>query len=352
MKTTKKTSTLKRFSKMIGVAAASLLGLVLIVALSANLVTSLLFHSFLKDAKAEYMTPGLYEGLVPQGSAYVAEKDVYLHCGYMVDGSASRIYIIDAQNTDDRTYVELYTADGQPYTGHTGGITTAGDLVWLANDGDGDDNCVWVFSLKDILEAENGGRVTLTTKFRSETRAACCFADDEYLWVGEYNDGEKYVPSASHRFTVNGGEQYALVCAYPLDADSPYGIAYEEMDGKDVFTPALCLSVTDLVQGFIRIPQGFALSTSYGLQASHIYIYKDVTAEGTPDTTLSINGTDVPVYYLDETSLITVISMQPMSEGIFVKDDRLYVLFESACEKYVFGHVTKGRYVYSYAPDP
>ena len=350
MKTAKKTSASKRILKILGIAVGSLLGIVLIVALSAHLLTPLIFHSFFRGAETEYLTPGLYEGLVPQGSAYVAEKDVYLHCGYVVDGQASRIYVIDAQNTDDSTFVELYTADGQPYTGHTGGITTAGDLVWLANDGDGDDNCVWVFSLKDILEAENGGRITLTTKFKSETRAACCFADDEYLWVGEYNDGEKYVPDASHRFTVNGAEHYALVCAYPLDADSPYGIAYEEVDGKDVFTPALCLSVTDLVQGFIRIPQGFALSTSYGLQPSRIFIYETEAAEGTPDNTLRINGTDVPVYYMDDTSLITVISMPPMSEGIFVKDDRLYVLFESACQKYIFGHVTRGRHVYSYAP--
>ena len=348
MENLKKPAMGKKIAKGIGIGAAALVALILVILLSLHLFTPLVFNGFFGNADKEYLIPGLSHGLVPQGYAYVAEKDVYLQCGYMTDGvSASRIYVTNASDTDDTRYIELYTADGKPYTGHTGGITSGFGFVWLANDGEGEDNCVWVMSLDDLLTTENGGKITLTTSFQSETRAACCFADDKYLWVGEFNDGEKYVTDPDHRFAVSGGENYALVCAYPLDTASEYGVGFEEVDGNEVFTPALCLSVTNLVQGFTRIPDGFALSTSYGLGVSHIFFHKDVTA-GEPDATLAVGGTDVPVYFLDDESLTKDVSMPPMSEEIFVKDGRLYVLLESACKKYIFGNLIRGRHIYSY----
>ena len=338
----------QRIAKGIGIGFGILAALLAVILLALNLLTPLVFNGFFGNAQKEYLIPGLSAGLVPQGYAYVAEEDVYLQCGYMADGvSASRIYVTNTKDTDDTRFVELYTADGTPYTGHTGGITAAGGFVWLANDGEGEDNCVWVLSLQDILTAEAGGSVRLTTRFQSETRAACCFADGEYLWVGEFNDGEKYVTDASHKFAVSGGENFALVCAYPLDASSVYGVAFTEADGKAVFTPALALSVTNLVQGFTRTPEGFALSTSYGLSVSHVYFHKDVTT-GEADASLKVNGTDVPVYFLDSESLTDDLSLPPMSEEIFIKDGRLYVLLESACKKYIFGNLIRGRHVYSY----
>ena len=338
----------QKIAKWVGIVLGGLVALLLAIVLMLNLCTPLVFHGFFENADKEYLIPGLGDGLVPQGYAYVAEQNVYLQCGYMTDGvSSSRIYVTDATNTKNTRYIELVTSNGAPYTGHTGGITAAGNFVWLANDGDGEDNCVWVLSLAEILAAENGDRITLTTRFHSETRAACCFADDKYLWVGEFNDGEKYITDASHRFTVSGGENFALVCAYPLDTASVYGVAFTEADGQPVFTPAMALSVTNLVQGFTRTPNGFALSTSYGLSASHIFFHKDVTA-GEADATININGTDVPVYFLDDDSLTEDVAMPPMSEEIFVKDGRLYVLLESACKKYIFGNLIRGRHVYSY----
>ena len=289
--------------------------------------------------------PGLSDGFVCQGIAAYEAKfggDKILVSGYMKDGEASRIYITDAKNTSNTSFVELYTADGQPYTGHTGGITSSSGIVWLTNDGEGDDNCMWVFTLAELLSSKDG-KVTLKTKFQPESRAACNFADGTYLWVGEFNDGEKYVTKESHTF----GENKALVCAYKIDASSKYGIEFETVEGKDVFTPALALSVTDLVQGFTRSPDGFALSTSYSVKASHLLFYSDVT-KGSADASISINGHDVPVYILDGEAMTKDVWMPPMSEEIFVKDGRVFVLFESACQKYIFGNFTHGIYTFSY----
>lgn len=348
MKGKKQLTLRQKIAKWIGIGAGSLAAIPIFMILAIYLCTPLIFHDFFGNARKEYRVPGLRDGLVPQGYAYVADKEIYLQCGYMADGmSASRIYVTNAKDTDDTRFLELYTSDGSPYTGHTGGITAAGGFVWLANDGEGEDNCVWVMSLDEILTAENGGKITLTVSFQSETRAACCFTDGEYLWIGEFNDGGKYVTDPSHKFAVSGGENAALVCAYPLDAASVYGIAFTEAEGQAVFTPAMALSVANYVQGFTKTPDGFALSTSHGMAFSHMYLHKDVTKDDA-DASMTVNGAPVPVYFLDSESLINDIAFPPMSEEIFVKDGRLYVLPESACKKYLAGILVRGSHIYSY----
>jgi hypothetical protein len=192
----------RKIVKWIGIVLGGLIALVAVIALCLHLFTPLVFRDFFGNADKEYLIPGLGNGLVPQGYAYVPEHDVYLQCGYMTDGRA-------------------------------------------------------------------------------------------------------------------------------------------------VFTPALALSVTNKVQGFTRTPGGFALSTSYGLGISHIYFHEDVT-KGEADSSIRVNSTDVPVYFLDDDSLTRDLSAPPMTEEIFVKDGRLYVLPESACNKYIFGNLIHGRHVYSY----
>ena len=209
----------KKIAVICGAIIVAFIALVLCLLLALHVITPLASIDFFVNSDPEYVTPGIYEGLVPQGYAYIGEKDVYLQCGYMADGvSASRIYVTNATDTRDTFFVELYTADGQPYTGHTGGLTSYSGIVWLTNDGEGDDNCMWVFTLAELLEAKDG-KVILKTKFQPESRAACCFADGEYLWIGEFNDGEKYVAKESHAF----GENNALICAYEIDTASEYG---------------------------------------------------------------------------------------------------------------------------------
>lgn len=340
----------------IGITFAAAVALLIALVLSLHLFTPLVFNEFFSNAQEEYLTPGIYEGLVPQGYTYDNEEQVYLQCGYMTDGkSASRIYVTKEAsdgNYYNVGYVELYTADGKPYTGHTGGITSSDGFVWLANDGEGDDNRVWVLSLDEIVAKAmlEEGPIILQTSFQTESRAACCFADTEYLWVGEFHDGEKYTTKETHAFEVSGGENNALVCAYKLDPDSKYGIVSEKVGDSDVFTPELALSVTDLVQGFTAIPGGFVLSTSYAVNFSHLYFYSDPTS-GEADATININGKDVPVYFLDADNLEKDVSMPPMSEEIFVRGNRIYVLFESACQKYIFGNLIRGRHTYSYGLD-
>jgi hypothetical protein len=306
--------------------------------------TGIVYSEFFKDAKTEFRTPGLDDGIVPQGFAYSPEKNVYLQCGYMTDGvSASRIYIVDGKNTSSVRYVNLIASDGSAYLGHTGGITVSGDFVWLANDGDDGDNLVWVLSLSEILSLENGEGVALTKSFKPESRSAFCYADDEYLWVGEFYRGGAYETAENHAFSgVNceDGIQNAIICAYRLDATKETGIASE--------TPEKILSVTDEVQGFTRTPDGgFILSTSWSISTSKLHFHKNVL-EGAADAELEVNGTKVPVWHLDADTLTKQLELPPMSEEVIVKDGRVWVVLESACQKYIFGNLLRSTFTYSY----
>lgn len=333
----KNTCILKRIGKIALIVLASFLAVWLLI----QLVTTLIFFEFFHKSDKEFRIPGQSDGLVSQGFTYLPEQQIYLQSGYMADGvSASRIYIIPKNEPKKAYYVELLTADGAPYTGHTGGIAVKDNLLWLANDGEGDDNCVWVLTIYELFRKEAGESIKLTTSFQPETRAAYCYVDGNCLWVGEFHRPVDYPTKESHAFTVaNGVEHRALIACYQIDAEAETGI--------QSLTPSRFVSVPDHVQGFARDKYGhFVLSTSYGLSKSHLLFYDDITVNA-PDATLDVNGTSVPVWFLDEDVLHDDLVCPPMSEEIVIHDGRLFYLTESASKKYIFGNLIRGRHVYS-----
>ena len=67
--------------------------------------------------------------------------------------------------------------------------------------------------------------------------------------------------------------------------------------------------------------------------------------------TYDFNGTSVPLVYLDSSMLTDDLRMPPMAEEIVVLDNKIYVMNESACTKYIFGNLTSGRHIYAYELD-
>ena len=68
----------RQIVKWIGIVLDGLIALVAVIALCLHLFTPLVFRDFFGNADKEYLIPGLGNGLVPQGYAYVPEHDVYL----------------------------------------------------------------------------------------------------------------------------------------------------------------------------------------------------------------------------------------------------------------------------------
>lgn len=326
------------FLKVILIALAVILVLTILTLAGAHFFTPIRYSEFFRSSKSAYETPGIYDGAIMQGYAYDSENDIFLHSAYMTDGeTASRIYIVDGKNHHVR-HVDLVTSDGHPYTGHVGGIAVYNDVLWMSSDDD--DMALYVLSLSDIKDAKNGDDIALKDTVSVHARPSFCYSDGKYLWVGEFNNDGAYVTDEAHNFTVADGQtNRAIVCGYLIDDSSDTGLAE--------ILPDKVLSIPNKVQGMAYHDGKWIFSTSYAFSTSHLYFYTDNT-ESEPDGTIEIEGVEIPAWFCDSESLEDDVELQPMAEGIAVKDGELYVSLESASLKYLFGNFTRGRDIYRY----
>lgn len=326
------------WARVILIVLAALISIVVLVLIGAHFITPIRYFDFFIDSAAEYKTPGMMDGAVLQGYAYDETTNTFLHTGYMKDKSASRIYVVDGDNTKDVKSVSLVYPDGKAFTGHVGGIAVYKDFVWVAKSDE--QYGLWVLSLSEILAAEDGAEITLTKDTTVDCPPSFTYCDGTYVWVGEFNDDGAYVSDEAHNFEVAGGAlNRAIVCGYLIDENSETGLASE--------TPDKVMSIPNKVQGMTFVNGNWVFSTSYGFSTSHLCYYDDVTDE-TPDSSIEIDGVAIPVWFCDSESLVHDAEFQPMAEGIVTKDGKVWVSLESASLKYLFGNFTRGRRVYSY----
>ena len=277
------------------------------------------YPAFFDKTTEEAAIPGLAEGISPQGLCPVPENGdgyEFAMSGYMVDGSPSRVYLIGK----DKSKFVTVTQDGKDVTTHFGGITCTGEDLFIASS----KNMLRV-PLSAALEAENGGKVAADKSFSTDINVAYCYfdADTQKLYAGEFYREKNYKTNEEHHLTVDGETNYAFIYEY----------SFENREIKEL--PDKAISVRALVQGVAVYGDKITLSTSYGLADSVFYTYENILG-GTASGTAKVNGTDVPLYRLDSTNLKSTLTAPCMSEEIFVRDGKMYVLFESLCNKYKY----------------
>ncbi len=321
------------------IVVASILALAILAVGGFVLFDRIRHGSFYKDAEREFVIPGLNENYTPQGFDYLEEHDTYVCCGYMSDGTASRIYLITADYKSSDAIL-IKNADGSDFLGHAGGITAMGDHVYLT-----DDNCILMLSLADIMNGD--GTATVADSFPVSLDPAYCTVYGGNLYVGSYYYPEKYeTPEHERMVTPAGDQNYAIMAVYPLDAES----------GKPTQAlPTAFYSTRGMVQGMEFVDEDtIILSTSWGLNTSHLYCY-DLSAV-TPVTAVAIEqrtteGDSVahlPLYYLDSSNCFADIVAPCMSEEIVCRDGRIYIMSEAASNKYFFGKLLGANRLYSY----
>lgn len=292
--------------------------------------------SFFNDAWREFSIPGIHDGYIPQGITYDEASGNFLCCGYMGDKSASRVYVVDPK-TDKNRYILLKNADGSDCTGHVGGFAVWGSYLYIA---DGDNTLV--YSLSDVLDAEEGAGVKALGAVPTDCRASFNYVKGDILYVGEFYRAGNYETDSTHHFTTEAGEvNRALIYAYELDRDVEFGI----VSGS----PLYAYSVTDLVQGMCITDKGdICLSTSWGPATSHLYLYEGVPTDKA-DATITVRGTEVPVIFLDSSHLKETVNLAPMSEEVTYVNGRIYTIYESASNKYFFGKLFRETHSWSIA---
>ncbi len=115
------------------------------------------YGQFYKISSKEFEIAGLSDGYTPQGITYDEASKTFLTCGYMKDGSASRVYVVKNGQTEKYFTLKL---NGEAYVGHAGGIATNGQLAWISGDGK-----VHCFKFEDIDSVENGKSINIIDSF-------------------------------------------------------------------------------------------------------------------------------------------------------------------------------------------
>ena len=288
------------------IAVAVLLALVLLAWGSGNLIKYVLYQDYYGGKTNICTNPALSEGFVCQGITASDEDGKIFVSGYMTSKAPSRIYVTD--ESDNLHYVTLMK-NGEAFTGHAGGLAYLKGKLYIANG-----KRVYTVEASAVLEAENGSAVEIGEGVPVNNNASFAYSDGSYLYVGEFHDGGKYV--TKHPYSTPDGDYCAIVCRY-----SP----------EDLTKPEKVYSIRDRVQGICFTPDGrVILSTSYGITSSVFYVYNDADAI---DSGEMLDG--APVYYLN--GCVKEIKGPAMAEGLGYYKGQVITLFESACNKYIFG---------------
>ena len=306
---------MKLWKKIILIAVISIISLFALAILSLAIAKPIVYSEYTQNKEIECKIPGLAEGYVPQGICYVEDKDAYIFSGYNEENVA--IYVVkDGKSAE----IISVNPDGSRTESHGGGVATAGNFVYVTNE-----ETVLVYSLSKLLSAKDGEEIEVLEEVDICVASACAFTDDEYIYFTEFYNGNQYVTDPSHEYTTPAGDNHhAFVVAYKLD----------NMGGFNSENSEFVISVANMVQGFMKHGDTYAISTSWGVNTSHLTFYKGIKDSG---TTFSTNGKDIPLYYLDSTCVSKVIPMPAFSEDLDVVDGRVIVSFESACNKYIIG---------------
>ncbi len=302
-------SRIKKVFKVFMVIVLCIIAVVFVLWGGLNLLKFAIYKDYYNVKQSVCVNPGLNDGFVCQGiCAYESsEGDKFLVSGYMNDDSPSRIYVTNLQN--ESYYVNVKNLDDTDFFGHAGGIAVNNNTVYVASD-----DCINIISLDQLLGSKNGDTVKIVEKIPVNNSASFIFADSDYLYVGEFHNGKKYV--TNHPYTSLEGENFAIVSRY----------SYENL-----LSPNRIYSIRDKVQGFCRFSSGeVVLSTSYGLTDSIYYVYNENNAV---DSGLILDG--APVYYFNQPE--KTIKGPAMAEGLDVYNGKVITLTESASSKYIFG---------------
>ncbi|MEF2246779.1 MULTISPECIES: hypothetical protein [unclassified Paenibacillus] len=272
--------------------------------------------------------PGLELDLVPQGLDYIKEKDWFIVSHYRAAGGASVLSLLDADSGDMVKYFHLNKEDGSVYAGHAGGVAVSKQHAWVSSD-----KHLYQIKLEDIYNGDSNAKLKFSDRIETDTRASFNAYADGVLWVGEFAHGLDYPTNIEHRLMNRAGEEYnAWIMGYKLDEETDT-LPQERLDQRPA-RPDYILSVADRMQGVELLEDQIILSQSFGRNnSSELHFHENVLLEK-PHQHVTIDGVEVPVWFLDKENMIQKLEGPPMSESAIVKDQTLYVLFESAADNY------------------
>ena len=195
--------------------------------------------------------------------------------------------------------------DNKKNTNHVGGITTNNETVWITNDYE-----VNEYSLDEIMDTTNNYIRSIKNN-KLLIRGDFCYYKDNTLYIGDF----------------------CLKPFYPVPDNNPLLLAYNT-NNIDYNSPKYIISLPKMVQSMeINNNNEFLFTASFTyLINSKLLVYKRVLND--KPSTYKLKGKEIPYYKFSKDKLIRKESLPPMSEGMFYKNNKLYILFENSSDAY------------------
>lgn len=288
------------------------------------------FRDYMTMVKQGPVIPGLFQGFIPQGKAYLPEYDLAAISNYMAGDRAAALAIVSMKKGDIENVLWLHDKDGGLHRGHMGGIAVSGNHMWLASE-----EFFYKIPVENVINAPENSELSLGAPFSTEVRCSFATAFGGVVYIGEFRTrGRRYSTRASHTYkTRDGTRNHALMAGFVLDEQT--GSIKPSMKSSQTAFPSFFISIPDKVQGAAFIGNYIILSQSYGRRnTSVLSVYRNPLLRGADNSFTLENGKEVPVWYLDGLNHVKSINAPPMTEGIANVNGDLAVLFESGSDKY------------------
>ncbi|MBQ6267107.1 MAG: leucine-rich repeat domain-containing protein [Clostridia bacterium] len=252
----------------------------------------------------DYCIPGLSSGddRTPQGMTYYAGKNWILISAYdRHQKHANVIYALDAGTGKFVAQFNIYNKDGSENISHIGGIAATNYNLYLT-----DNNSSISYIPLSLLTTGNkpksvtiAGTASLSGKLNKAETSYLSYGDG-YLWTGNFYEPVKYNTPAS-------SSNKSLVLGFKVSGASSEAEWNNLNNFSSVNKKYKIPNSINKIQSAVCNNGVLYLVSSYG-RTNDSAIYK-------------ISGTDY--------SGAKVVKMLPMAEGMFIKNDELYLLFES-----------------------
>ncbi len=219
-------------------------------------------------------------GYAPQGLTYSEKYNAIIQSSYSYKDKESKIYVIDF-NT--KRLLNEFTLEKNKY--HVGGLTTNEDTLYITND-----YYLYTYDLKEIMNTGLNS-IKETSKTKIKNRGDFCLYHDNVLWIGDF----------------------ALWPLYRVPKNKPLILGYK--DGNTKYNkPDYSYEIPKMVQGMAIVDDEFIFTKSYSPWLE----------------------SELVTYKLKDKKLKKVkeVNLPPMAEGMFYKDNHLYILYESNSYKY------------------
>lgn len=316
--------------------------------------------------------PGLNpsQDYVIQGMTYYPERDWMLVTAYHNDGSeSSKVFALDAATGEFVAMFSFINVDGSVNTDHGGGIAVSEHNIYYSC-GDKDRKIAYApisalanaplnahTQIQLVAEADFAEVGSVDHDGKTAYTAYVCY-DEGVLWLGNfYDEGADLIgiTIAAAEYNAPANSQYnSMVFGYKLNGNSSqeeWNYLMGNVTGKDCCgNPSYAIGLNNAVKDvqYAVVDNGkLYLSRSYGSGAGNSINFGfgatslltvadiDLSQPGTKDVTIRINTGATKTIKAYDIQKYDNFAMPPMSEGLCVVNDNIFITFEGASNKYL-----------------